>query len=618
MARLIGTAGHVDHGKTTLIQALTGIDADRLPEEKARGMTIDIGFAYADLPDVGRVSIVDVPGHERFLTNMLVGALGIDVALLVVAADEGVMPQTREHFLILDLLPVQKLVVAMTRSDLADAETRGIVRAEVEELLQSTRFAGAPICEVSALTGEGVDRLRAELAEALKSPEEPRSGPWYLPVDRVFTVKGHGCVVTGTLAQGSVKAGARAFLEPGHVEVRVRSVQSHGEAADSGERGRRTALNLGGVKTEDIRRGMAVGEPGALFETRILDARIRWTVQAKHGMRVRASIGAAEVIGKLFLNEAESDLAQLRLEEPVACALGQPIIVRRYSPPDVLGGGRIVVPQASPRRKSEAASLAAAQEDPEVAIIQILEGQEDGVLTEEVCRRLGKSPQALGGVFEKLRSEKRALGYAGLWFEPTAFLSAAQRFMKSLKELHEQKPMQALQPREAAVRRAGLKWSGKPLDRILATLATAGKLRVEGTGVRLPSFKIALTERQRSFLDRVVAALDAAGVNPPGSKDLAAVLHVPYQAVEEILKLGVEAGEIARVAEGVFFTPAQLEKLCGKVRELGSKGLFTAADFRDAVGTSRKYAIPLLEHFDAIRLTVRVGDKRALVKTDAT
>ena len=265
MARLIGTAGHVDHGKTTLIRALTGIDADRLPEEKRRGMTIDIGFAYIELPGVGRVSIVDVPGHERFLTNMLVGALGVDVALLCVAADESVMQQTREHLQILELLPVERLVVALTRADLADDETREIARAEVEELVAASRFEEAPILEVSAVTGVGMDALRQALADALTGTETTTSGPWYLPIDRAFAVKGHGAVVTGTLHQGTVRVGDRAIIEPGHHEVRVRAIHSHDETLEACEPGRRTALNLGGIKLEEVRRGLSVGGVGLVF-----------------------------------------------------------------------------------------------------------------------------------------------------------------------------------------------------------------------------------------------------------------------------------------------------------------------------------------------------------------
>ncbi len=610
MARLIGTAGHVDHGKTTLIRALTGIDADRLPEERARGMTIDIGFAYADLPGIGRVSIVDVPGHERFLTNMLVGALGIDVALLVVAADESVMPQTREHFQILELLPVQKMVVALTRCDLANRETRDIARAEIESLLAKTRFADAPLLEVSATTGEGLEALRAALAQALEAPSESGAGPWYLPIDRVFTVKGQGVVVTGTLARGQVQDGERAVLMPAGRVVRIRSVQSHGEAAPSSEKGRRTALNLGGVKLEDVERGMAVGAPGALFSTRVLDCRIRWLVAPKHGLRVRVSVGADEAMGKAFLNDGDPELVQLRLERPIACALGQPLIVRRYSPAELLGGGHVVVPQAKIRRKSEQLVTVEGTGSDEEAILTLLAGNEQGMPTDDIARHLGQTAQSLGEVLESLLKAKKLFGFSGLWYDKAAFVAAAGRFLKALGELHAEQPTQALASRDKVAGRAGLKWTGKPFDRILAALTQSGKLHLSGTGVRLPSFQIALSAKQRAFLDRVVGTLDAAGANPPSSQDLANLVHAPVQAVDEILRLGVEAGAVVRVAEGIYYSPSQLEVLQAQARKLGAKGPFTAAEFRDAVGTSRKYAIPLLEYFDARRVTVRVGDRR--------
>ncbi|HWA83840.1 MAG TPA: selenocysteine-specific translation elongation factor, partial [Fimbriimonadaceae bacterium] len=417
MAKLIGTAGHVDHGKTTLIQALTGIDADRLPEEKRRGMTIDIGFAYIDLPEFGRVSIVDVPGHERFLTNMLVGALGIDVALLCVAADESVMPQTREHVQILDLLPVERMVVALTRSDLADETTREIAKAEVEELLAPTRFKVAPIVEVSAQTGAGIPELRQALVEALRAsaPEGLKDAPWYLPIDRVFTVKGHGAVVTGTLAQGEVRVGGKAYIQPENLEVRVRALHSHGVAIESGEPGRRIAINLSGVKEEDLRRGQAVGAPGALFSTDCFDAKMRWATPVKHGSRVRVSIGAEEAIGRVFLNDFDPELAQIRLESRIAAALDQPLILRRYSPPDVLGGGRILIPQAKRRKKGEEIRGARPARDEE-AILGVVGTSPDGIATEEVCRLVGKSQQTLGKPFENLLAQGKVHGFAGLWF----------------------------------------------------------------------------------------------------------------------------------------------------------------------------------------------------------
>jgi selenocysteine-specific elongation factor len=609
MARLIGTAGHVDHGKTTLIQALTGIDADRLPEEKARGMTIDVGFAYIDLPIHGRVSIVDVPGHERFIHNMLVGALGIDVALLCVAADEGVKPQTREHFEILKLLPVEHMVIALTRADLADSDTRELATLDVVDLVGESRFKDAQVVSVSAVTGEGIDALREALSEALSRAHVKKGGPWYLPVDRVFAVKGHGTVATGTLAQGAVRVGDRAYLEPGHLEVRVRAIHSHSEQLEKGEAGKRTALNLGGIRMEDVHRGMAVGEPGALFETRCFDGRMEWIVPPKHGQRVRISIGADEVLGKVFLNDHDESLVQLRLEQPVAAALNQPFILRRHSPMEVLGGGKVLVPLGVPRRKSEAPTLIQADDDV-TAILQAVGGSPNGLMTEEICRLMGKTPQSLGSVFEDLGAEGRLLGFAGRWITPSGFEVGVTKVREALKELHHSHPRQAMHPRERVMSMAGLAWAGKPLDRILSRLAEAKVLVVEGTTIRDAEFSLQLTDKQRNFLDRVKQGLDAAGVNVPFPSDLAHALSVPPQAVDEILKLGVEARELIRVDEGIFYTNHQLEQIREMIRALAAP--FSAADFRDSVGSSRKYVIPLLEHFDSVGFTLRQGDKRVV------
>ncbi len=615
MAKLIGTAGHVDHGKTTLIKALTGIDADRLPEEKSRGMTIDIGFAFIDLPDVGRVSIVDVPGHVRFIANMLVGALGIDVALLCVAADEGVKPQTTEHLQVLELLPVDKMVVALTRADLADPETRELAQLEIAELLDPTRFKGSPVVEVSAVSGEGLQELLGELETALKSSAHSPSsaaGPWYLPIDRVFALRGHGCVVTGTLARGSVATGETAFIEPGHIETRIRSIHSHDQGLDRIDHGRRTALNLSGIKAEDIARGQAIGAPGALFETATIDGRVRWAGPHKHGQRVRLSIGSEEVIARMFLSDGEPDIVQLRLERSVACALDQPFIVRRYSPPDVLAGGLVIVPQATKRRKSERPALTGeAGRDPE-AILSVLGDEPNGIATSEVCRALGKTPQQLGDAFEQLSQEGRIRGFAGIWFSANGFEIGSRRFLSALSDLHRQFPTLSAIPRDKVTSQAGLRWEGKPLDRILASLAASREVEVSGTSVRQAGFKIQLSEKQRQFLSRVEQRLEQAGINTPSEEDLARLLAVPPQAVAEILKLGVQAGEIVRISEGIYYTSTQIEGVKSSLRDLFGAKSFAASRFRDSVGTTRKYAIPLLEYLDSIRFTLRVGDERRL------
>lgn len=614
MAKLIGTAGHVDHGKTALIRALTGIDADRLPEEKRRGMTIDVGFAYIDFPRLGRVSIVDVPGHERFLRNMLVGALGVDVALLCVAADEGIKPQTREHFQILELLPVQEMVVALTRSDLADEETREIAKLEVTELLNTSRFKDAAIVTVSAETGEGLDELKIALEELLIKTDAHRMGPWYLPIDRAFIAKGQGSVMTGTLAQGCVTAGDSAVLMPGGLESRVRSIHSHNEPMESAEFGKRVALNLGGIKLEDLHRGQIVGEKGAVFETTILDASVRWIAPVKHAQRIRLSIGAEEAIGRIFLNDATTGLAQIRLDQKIACAKDQPLIIRRYSPPDLLGGGKVLVPLARKRRKNEAAL--SGQNTPMAdlpnQILALLEQKPEGLPTEELCRLTSRTPQELGNPLEQLSKNGQAAGLGGLWLSRENFEQAKARFLTALGNLHLEQPAKLWQPREAALKNAELKWAGKPLDRFISALAASGDVHINGTQLKRADFRVTLSDKQSAFLGRVIEALDAGGLNPPSTRDLARALTVPPQAVEEILRLGVEAGGIVRLPEDIYYTAGQIEKIKATIKELFGSQHFTVAEFRDQAQTSRKYAIPLLEFLDSARFTLRVGDKRVV------
>jgi len=611
MAKLIGTAGHVDHGKTTLIRALTGIDTDRLPEEKRRQMTIDVGFAHIELPGIGQVSIVDVPGHVQFLHNMLVGALGIDVALLCVAADASVMPQTREHLQILELLPVDRLVVALTRADLADADMREITRTEVEELLAATRFGSAPILPVSATSGEGLEELKAALAEALRGEDVVGDAPWYLPVDRVFSAKGHGCVVTGTLVRGRAKVGDEAFLEPNHLAVRIRGIEIHSEPHETTEKGRRTAMNLSGVKAEDVRRGMVLGAAGAVFVTEVIDARVRWVAEPRHGSRVRVSIGSDEVMARAFLNDHDRDVVQLRLERPVACALEQPLILRAYSPPGLLAGGRVVVPEARVRRKKDQVEDVQTRDLPQ-AILEIVGANPDGVHTTEICRRLGRSAQQLGDVFERLRLQGKLRGFAGVWTSPEGYRVAAERFRNALREIHAKHPTQAMIVRERAIADAELRWAGKPLDRLMAAMAEDGLIEVTGTTVRDAEHLVQLIPRQREFLDRVVTVLERETINVPKPVDIMRELGVPLPAVEETLKLGVQAGELVPIGEGLHYTHRQLEKIREQIREAAGGKPFTPSEMRERLGTSRKFIVPLLEYLDAKGFTMRQGDNRVV------
>jgi selenocysteine-specific elongation factor len=611
MAQLIGTAGHVDHGKTTLIKALTGVDTDRLPEEKKRGLTIDIGFAAIDLPEVGRISIVDVPGHERFVANMLVGALGMDVVMLCVAADQGVMPQTVEHFSVVKLLPVEKLVVALTRADLADADTLELAQMQVVDLLEGTRFEGAAQVPVSAVSSLGIEELKSELVRLLKLRESVKAGKWYLPVDRVFSRPGHGTVVTGTLARGSLTIGGPCVVMPRGMKTRAKSIHSHGESSGEVLAGQRVALNLAGVDLDEVERGNVVCEAGACFATELFDARIEWVEKPKHGARVRVSVGADEVMAKVIHNDHDESLVQLRVERICVVAKDQPLIVRSYSPPHVLGGGRVLVPEARKRRKNALAGEMGAKGGSNMN--QIIHSARFGILATEIARLMGSTVQGIGDEIERSKSDGEILGFAGLWFTVENFEAGTDRFLSALKEEHEKFPDKALLPREHVTKAAGVPWRDKPLDRMITLWTQKGLIRSNGTNIALAEHRPNLGARQRSLLDRVKVILDAGGVSVPGAHEVTLELKVPKQAVEEILKVGVDAGELLRVVEGIWYTESFLRGFEGEIREAFAGRRFSAVEFKDRFGTSRKYAIPLLEYFDSVGVTMRQGDVRVLV-----
>ncbi|MBA3726440.1 MAG: selenocysteine-specific translation elongation factor [Armatimonadetes bacterium] len=618
MAYLIGTAGHVDHGKTTLIAALTGIDADRLPEEKARGMTIDLGFAYIELPEIGRVSIVDVPGHERFIKNMLAGASGVDVALLCIAADEGVMPQTREHFQILYLLEARRVVVALTKCDLADGDSRALAELDVRDLLTGSPYAGAPILEVSAHTGDGLTDLKDALAKALASlgPRE-QTQSWFLPIDRVFTVAGHGTVVTGTLAAGTIKPGIEGELMPGSAKVRIRGIQTHGQQADHAEAGQRTALNVAGIRKEALHRGQAVGARGALFETTCVNVRLAPVADIKHGQRVRLHVGAGEFLGKLFLFDEAPGFGQIRLEGEIACAQGQRAVIRKYSPPTVLAGAEIVTPNAQTRRKSDKqiAGIAggaggSAAGLPERIMVE-LKRWPTGAETETICEALGQSPQALGVAFESLKQDGKALGFAGRWLDADQYKEFVERIRAATMTLHGQNPQAAAVSKNRVVAESGIEWQPKAFDRLTAKMAEDGQIELHRGDLRHPNYKISLNEKQAALLDRTLSVMKLHGAVAPSMQDLALEVCAPPQAVSEMIRLGVETKQIIKVEENLFYPVETLDELKRKLRSLPKT--FTVAEFRDVTGSSRKYALPILQYFDETKITKRIGDERVVI-----
>jgi selenocysteine-specific elongation factor len=618
MAYLIGTAGHVDHGKTTLIAALTGIDADRLPEEKSRGMTIDLGFAFIELPEIGRVSIVDVPGHERFIKNMLAGASGVDVALLCVAADEGVMPQTREHFEILRLLEARAVVVALTKCDMVDEDGQAIAEMDVRELLSGGPYADAPLIKVSAHTGSGLDELKQTLATTL-SNLGPRAegGRWFLPIDRVFSVAGHGTIVTGTLALGTVAAGAEGVLMPGSEKLRIRSVQTHGEPANQAEAGQRTALNVAGVRKESLHRGQAVGAPGALVETTCVNVRLAPVGEIRHGQRIRFHIGAGEFIGKLFLFDEAPGFAQVRLEKEVACARGQRAVIRKYSPATILAGAEIVTPNAQLRRKTdkEIAEIVGdgAQQDEsfESRIMAELAKRPMGIETAAICEALGQTQQMLGTAFETLKKSGEALGFAGIWISKENYGPLTVRVLEAVADLHKQSPQAAGIDKAKVASRAGLRWPVKSFDRLAAQMAEDGAILMSGSDIRHPEHKVAINDKQEALLQRTLDAMRKGGAVVPSAGDLALEVGAPRQAIDEMIRLGLATNRLVKVDEGLFYPPETLEELKQTLHSFGKP--FTVAEFRDKTGSSRKYALPLLQYFDETRFTKRLGDERIVI-----
>jgi selenocysteine-specific elongation factor len=613
MAILIGTAGHVDHGKTTLIRALTGVNTDRLPEEKKRGMTIDVGYAFVTLPKSGRVSIVDVPGHERFLTNMLVGAMGVDIAILCIACDEGIKPQTNEHLEILEMLPTSKLIVALTKRDLVEPDLLQLQIQEVETYLGKTRFRKSVIIPVSAETGEGLPELISALDSATQEFEPaPDPNPlWYMPIDRAFVLQGLGSVITGYMARGSVSAPCDAVLTPGNKKVRIRTIQVHDTAVGSSERGNRTAFNITGIDAEDVRRGMTIGAPNAVVETTIVDLKINWIVEPNHGMEVRVAIGSEDAFGKLFLNDNDTSIAQVRFNHSCAATKGQPVIVRRHSPATLLGGGNVITPNAQIRRKSDTIRYVNLT-NIEEGIIAAIHEDPNGVATQEICRLMGVSQQQLGDHFERLIKERRIIGFAGIWYQPHIFLAQANIFLKALADLHKEHPMLLSHSREQVLVRTGQKWSGKPLERILAKLAELGKVEVIGTRVKSKEFKITLSPKQESFLQRVEAELNKTLINVPYASDLASDLSVPVQAIDEILIMATNAGRIIKVLDGLYYTFDQIERIKDNLRNIFGPKPFMASEAKESLGTSRKFIIPVLEYLDTTGFTSRMDDRRVI------
>ena len=606
----IGTAGHVDHGKTTLIKALTGVDTDRLKEEKERGMTIDLGFASLDLPSGTHAGIVDVPGHERFIKNMLAGAGGVDLALLVIAADESVMPQTVEHLEILQLLEVKRGVIALTKADLVDADWIEVVKDDVRKALAGTFLADSPIVPVSSTTGQGLPELLAAIQEASEGVEaRDSSGPFRLPIDRVFTLTGFGTVVTGTLVAGTVKVGDAVEILPKGLKSRVRQIQVHGHKVESASAGSRVAMNLAGLEVADLERGDICAAPETLKASNLLDLRLTLLKSAKllkNGVRVRFHIGTAELLGRLTLLDRDEikpgnqAFAQFRSETPAAAAKNDRFVIRSYSPMVTIGGGVIIEPNARRHRRFDN------------AVISTLETSSKGSPEELLEQELRQSPTGKtgldSGLLESLKQKGKAIELPGGRAMHRSVLSEyVQKIRATLKSFHDKNPLKLGMPKEELRSIVGKAFDSKGFASLLEYMRQAGEISTSDALVSLVGVEVSLTPEQQVAADRILAELQKAGLNVPSPAEL---------GPREILDLLAQRGELIRVTHELYFHRETIEQAERTVREyIGKHGKITVSEFRDITGTTRKYALPILEYFDSRKITRRVGDERILFKT---
>jgi selenocysteine-specific elongation factor len=642
---VVGTAGHIDHGKSALVLALTGTDPDRLKEEKARGITIDLGFAHAIIEGIN-FAFVDVPGHERFVKNMLAGAGGIDLVVLVVAADESVMPQTREHFDICRLLRVRSGLVALTKSDLADAETLELARLEVRELVAGSFLDGAPIVPVSAKTGDGLDAFRRALVEvASHTAGRNTDGATRLPIDRVFSMKGFGTVITGTLVSGRIATDHELMLLPGERLVKVRGVQVHGERKAEAVAGHRTAVNLSGVEVGDIARGQDLVTPGAFEETRVADAVVELLPDAKplkHGARVRFHQGTAETLGRIAIvgplasaagrgvpaiEPGSQAFVRLRLERPAVLTRGDRYILRAYSPAVTIAGGAIIDPRPPKTATRTETALARARRlaiDPAAdraavelagATAMIEAAAAAGMPVPSLTTRAAIDPVALDARIDALVRSGAALRAGGVLVAPAIVANLKTRIVAVLAEHHRAQPLAEGVPREELRDQLFSRGHADVFARALDDLVTEKKIVVRDR-VALATHRVELSPEETRARTAIEQAFRQAGLKPPDAGTIAAEAGVSAAVADRVFKLLQRQKVLVRL-DTLLFHEEALKRLKAEVAALkttaGTGARIDVATFKERFGVTRKFAIPLLEFLDRERLTRRVGDSRVIL-----
>jgi selenocysteine-specific elongation factor len=627
MNLIVGTAGHIDHGKSSLVLALTGTDPDRLKEEKQRGITIELGFAHT-IENGVTLSFVDVPGHERFVKTMLAGVGGIDVMMLVVAADESVMPQTREHFEICRLLQVPHGLVVLTKADLVDSETTELVRLEVRDLVKGSFLESAPVLDVSSRTGAGIPQLRTALASAASSVRSRHAGgAARLPVDRVFSMRGFGTVVTGTLVAGRLAAEDDLVLLPSERVAKVRGLQVHGAKQTSAAAGQRVAVNLGGVDVDEIARGETLTRAGALTVTRRIDATLDLLSSARplrHGARVRFHQGTSEVLGRVAVSggpevqPGSAAFVRIRLESPAVLTRGDRFILRAYSPPTTIAGGRVLDP-APPRTgvrtapgRARFAQLSAGGDEPLRRLID--EAGVDGLAETALVARGGLAPSEATTAVARLEKAGLVTRAGQTLVASARIASLKQALLSALSEHHRQHPLVEGMPREEARERLLGRAPQAVFDLVVGDLVTAKQI-VARDRLALATHKLALSDEEVRARDTIERSYRDAGLKPPDTQALATEAGVKADVAQRVTTLLVRQKVLARVDDLVFHEAAlkQLKEDVRSMSRANQAATIDVATFKDRFGITRKYAIPLLEYLDRERVTRRVGDTRHII-----
>lgn len=637
---ILGTAGHIDHGKTSLIRALTGVDTDRLPEEKRRGITIELGFAHLELGDF-RLGIVDVPGHERFVRNMLAGATGMDLALLVVAADDSIKPQTREHLEILRLLNLEAGVIALTKSDLVEPDWLELVEEEIRELVADTFLRDAPIVRTSAETGKGVEELRRLLTEAAErvaaSARMNRiNAPFRLPIDRTFTITGHGTVVTGSVASGQVKLGDELRIEPGGHVVRVRGLQNHDATVEEVHRGQRAAINLAGVHHGEIHRGQELCSPGHLIPSRLLTVQLALvdstTKPLKNRARVRLHVGTAEslcsvrLLDRERLEAGQSGLAQFYLSEPTVTTWSQPFVVRSESPVITIGGGRVLDPNAEKIRHPDSellklvADLNSADQVTRASAALFFAGLRDWT-PRDLARTAGiDDVQAAyeqllerGDVQEIKLSPTRTLR---VHTQVVKLLS--DRIAAALLKMHQQNPLRSMLERSKLVHGFSYLGDDALINAVLQKMQAAGRIRLTEKGISLVGQGPKLSQNEQRVLEQIGQIYKSAGLKPPTVEQCRQQVSKNRDSVPQLIALAEANGDLVQIDRDFFLHSEVFDDIRAKLTEelTGSEGL-TMSEIREVLDTSRKYAVPLCEYLDEIGFTKRNGDVRVLASNES-